>query len=224
MRSKRVSAIAITPPALSPRAGSVARVAAPEIEAVVLKTLQHLIGLDRTSGTAPDRRAIDELVEKVVIAHSAITIALFDHAPMIVPWSPPTFRRKRELIEPLGNHGGIRPIRAEARRKLVSAIAKSRLWLAELISGRALDTHAIAAQEGLSERSVRNLLSLAFLAPDIIKAAVEGRLPRGLGVSRLVNLPIEWDEQMRHLGLCPQRAGLRIRHYVRNPAFSACKK
>jgi hypothetical protein len=45
---------------------------------------------------------------------------------------------------------------------LVSAIAKSRHWLAELIAGRAPDTHAIAAQEGLSERSVRNLLSLAF--------------------------------------------------------------
>jgi hypothetical protein len=58
----------------------------------------------------------------------------------------------------------------------------------------------IAAQEGVSERSVRNLLSLAFLATDIIKAAVEGRLPLGFGVSRLVNMPIDWEEQMRHLG------------------------
>jgi hypothetical protein len=182
-------------------AGSVARVTAPEIEAVVLKTLQPLIGLDRNSGTAPNRRAIDELVEKVVITRSAITIALFDHAPMIVPWSPPIFRRKRELIELRGNQGGIRPIRADARRKLVSAIAKSRHWLAELIAGRAPDTHALAVQEGLSERSVRNLLSLAFLAPDIINAAFEGRLPRGFGMSRLVNLPIEWEEQIRHLGL-----------------------
>jgi hypothetical protein len=71
-------------------AGSVARVAAPGIEAVVFKTLQPLIGLDQTSDTAPDRRAIDELVEKVVIARSEITIALFDRAPMVVPWSPPT--------------------------------------------------------------------------------------------------------------------------------------
>jgi hypothetical protein len=53
-------------------AGSVARVAAPEIEAVVLKALQPLIGLDRTAGIAPDRRVIDEFVEKVVIARCAI--------------------------------------------------------------------------------------------------------------------------------------------------------
>jgi hypothetical protein len=29
-------------------------------------------------------------------------------------------------------------------------------------------------------------LSLAFLAPEIVKAAVEGRLPRGFGLKRLV--------------------------------------
>jgi site-specific DNA recombinase len=28
-------------------------------------------------------------------------------------------------------------------------------------------------------------ISLAFLAPGLVKAAVEGRLPRGLGVERL---------------------------------------
>jgi len=105
------------------------------MEAVVLKTLQPLMGLDRTAGIASDRRGIDEFVEKAVIAQSAITIALFDRASILVPWSPSTFRRKRELIEPQRVQGGIRPIRAEARRKLVSAIAKSRHWLAELIAG-----------------------------------------------------------------------------------------
>jgi hypothetical protein len=39
---------------------------------------------------------------------------------------------------------------------------------------------SIASREGKTERSIRMTLSLAFLAPDIVKAAVEGRLPRGL--------------------------------------------
>jgi hypothetical protein len=47
------------------------------------------------------------------------------------------------------------------------------------------------------------LLSLAFLAPNLVKAAVNGRLPSGFGVSRLINLPIDWDEQRRLLGLTP---------------------
>ena len=44
-------------------------------------------------------------------------------------------------------------------------------------------------------------LSLAFLAPEIVKAAVEGRLPRGFGLKRLVDLPMAWPDQWRALGL-----------------------
>jgi hypothetical protein len=44
-------------------------------------------------------------------------------------------------------------------------------------------------------------LSLAFLAPEIVKAAVEGRLPRGFGLKRLVDLPVAWPDQWRALGL-----------------------
>jgi site-specific DNA recombinase len=44
-------------------------------------------------------------------------------------------------------------------------------------------------------------LPLAFLAPEIVKAAVEGRLPRGFGLKRLVDLPMAWADQWRTLGL-----------------------
>ena len=44
-------------------------------------------------------------------------------------------------------------------------------------------------------------LSLAFLAPAIVKAAIEGRLPRGFGVTRLVDLPMAWSDQWTALGL-----------------------
>jgi site-specific DNA recombinase len=45
------------------------------------------------------------------------------------------------------------------------------------------------------------ILSLAFLAPDIVKAAAIGTLPRGFGVSRLIDLPVSWKEQRLTLGL-----------------------
>jgi hypothetical protein len=47
-------------------------------------------------------------------------------------------------------------------------------------------------------------ISLAFLAPDLVKAAVEGRLPRGIGVERLRDAPAEWRRQFETLGLDPQ--------------------
>ena len=47
------------------------------------------------------------------------------------------------------------------------------------------------------------MISLAFLAPDLVKAAIEGSLPRGMGVMRLCDLPIEWSRQRQMLGLNP---------------------
>jgi hypothetical protein len=34
-----------------------------------------------------------------------------------------------------------------------------------------------------------------FLAPDLVKAAINGRLPHGMGVARLTDLPAEWSRQ-----------------------------
>jgi hypothetical protein len=44
-------------------------------------------------------------------------------------------------------------------------------------------------------------ISLAFLAPKLVQAAVEGRLSRGIGVTRLRNAPAEWSRQYAMLGL-----------------------
>jgi site-specific DNA recombinase len=47
-------------------------------------------------------------------------------------------------------------------------------------------------------------ISLALLAPDLVKAAVEGRLPHGMGLVRLYDLPAEWSRQHQVLGLTSQ--------------------
>jgi len=74
-------------------------------------------------------------------------------------------------------------------------------WLEEISSGEGITTVAIAAREGCSDRSVRMMLSLASLAPDIVQAAIDGRLRRGLGVKRLIDLPLSWNEQRAAVGL-----------------------
>ena len=47
--------------------------------------------------------------------------------------------------------------------------------------------------------------SLAFLAPKLVRAAVEGRLPRGINIERLRDAPAEWSRQFEALGLNPQQ-------------------
>jgi site-specific DNA recombinase len=39
-------------------------------------------------------------------------------------------------------------------------------------------------------------LSLAFLSPTIVQAAVDGTLAQGHGVSTLLELPTDWQKQM----------------------------
>jgi site-specific DNA recombinase len=45
------------------------------------------------------------------------------------------------------------------------------------------------------------LLSLAFLAPDVIKAIVDHRMPRGIGLTQMMDLPGEWSEQRKAIGM-----------------------
>ena len=48
-----------------------------------------------------------------------------------------------------------------------------RRWLDELLSDPRLTFESLASREGRTVRSIRMTLSLAFLAPEIVKAAVE---------------------------------------------------
>ena len=66
------------------------------------------------------------------------------------------------------------------------------------------EVEQIAAREHCSVRQVNMTISLAFLAPDLVRAAVEGRLPRGIGVECLRDAPAEWSRQFEALGLNPQ--------------------
>ena len=90
---------------------------------------------------------------------------------------------------------------ANARAILIEHLRDARRWLDELLSNPRLTLESIALREDKTERSIRMTLSLAFLAPEIVKAAVEGRLPRGFGLKRLVDLPMAWPDQWRALEL-----------------------
>ena len=63
---------------------------------------------------------------------------------------------------------------------------------------------AVAKRENCSARKINMTISLAFLAPDLVKAAIDGRLPHGMGVARLTDLPAEWSRQHQMLGLPSQ--------------------
>lgn len=207
-------------------AGTVKRVAAEEVESIVRDAIararhasEPMHNDDQRLAKPGDRNAprdiaatgndnlVREQIEKVTLRAQSIDIELCetDAVPaerLSISWTPKTFRRKREVIAPRSEGTTeLQPIRWLARTRLVSAIARARQWLDEIVSGRSAGIETIAVREGLNERSARMTLSLAFLAPDIVKAAVDGTLPRGFGMSRLMDLPASWAAQRRTLGL-----------------------
>ena len=118
-----------------------------------------------------------------------------------IPWKKNALRQRREIIAPVSAGHDVRPIRSETRVALVTSIACGRRWLDEIVTGNVADVDQIATREKCSVRQVNMTISLAFLSPTLVKAAIDGRLPRGIGIARLRDAPAEWSRQHAMLGL-----------------------
>jgi hypothetical protein len=204
-------------------AGAIARVPAADVERVIIDAIANLAGptIDRDAAAAlgPERQVVRQFVEKITIRPGAIEIALTldaaaiaGNSSIVAPWSKPPTRVQREIIAPAqGQWEDPRAMSSDTRSRLLTAIGKAHRWLDELTSGRAPDIDTLAARENRSPRSASMLLSLAFLAPDLVKAIVENRLPRGLGLTRMTDLPHDWYDQRRVLGVrAPEREATRV--------------
>jgi site-specific DNA recombinase len=201
--------------------GAVSRVAAAEIEDIVVKSLnEHLVAHKEKPASCiaqpMDRQTMLDHVTRIDVYEDRITVQLktddadepsdsSDDHSFTIPWQKPPAKRARQILLPHGlTRRDVRPERTERRARLVNAIARGRRWLDEMVSGSITDVEQIAAREHCSVRQVNMTISLAFLAPDLVRAAVEGRLPRGIGVERLRDAPAEWSQQFKALGLNPQ--------------------
>ena len=193
------------------QAGAVSRIPANEIEALVIKSVRdHL----NQSADIEDAILIQSHVVRVEVQPGQVVIELAKtkgadrkrkRNVIEVPWHKTPSTRRREILLPeSASAQDVRPIRSESRALLVASIARGRRWLDELIAEPTANTESIAKREGCTTRKVNMTISLAFLAPDLTKAAIDGRLPHGMGVARLCDLPVEWSRQRQMLGLIAQ--------------------
>ena len=178
---------------------------------ILARSDAHAAGetIDQHSDCDDHAADLRDAIERVTISRTTITIQLSDAVgadvsdrTLTVPWTAPSPHRRREIIQGQGNpDASIRPMRTKARVVFVDALRRAHRWLDELMTDPQQSVESLAIREGKTERSIRMTLSLAFLAPAIVKAAIEGRLPRGFGVARLVDLPMAWSDQWKVLGL-----------------------
>jgi site-specific DNA recombinase len=197
------------------RSGSIRRVPAAEIETLVIRSVQEHLKLKEATDV---KELVTNHVERVEVQPDHLVIQLSQSQTtnrqkakgkktLHVPWHKTESTRRREiLLSGATPRKDSRPIRSKTRATLVASIARGRRCLDELKADPIASVQAIAKREGCSARKVNMTISLAFLAPDLVKAAIEGRLPRGMGVVRLCDMPAEWSRQRQILGLTSAEA------------------
>jgi site-specific DNA recombinase len=208
-------------------AGSVARVAASDVERAVLAGLRQAVdagveapiasdAFDTVAECASHRDLIERCVVRAVVRRTEITLELKLEAPeqtadddgaearddriakvISIPFVVTQTPRKGIAYAPSSD----RHMSESERQSLLTAIARSCVWVCAITSGET-DFAAIAAQENLVERHVRFLAPLAYLSLRIVEAIADGRAPGDLTASGLArNLPLSWREQERRFGL-----------------------
>jgi site-specific DNA recombinase len=86
---------------------------------------------------------------------------------------------------------------------LIKAVAQGRCWFDKIRHGEVGSAREIAETENVDSGDMTRALPLAFLAPDIVEAILDGRQPAYLTsfkLKRVKNLPSSWSEQRRLLG------------------------
>jgi hypothetical protein len=159
---------------------------------------------------------LHEITEQIEVAEKSVTItaSLMSLAKVL------NFEKATE--DKIANHKIVVPIRVSKRgveqklivgadlstlhladETLLTAIGRAHVWIEELKAGRVRDLNEIAHRHGLPSSYVRAHLPLAFLAPSIIAAILEGRQPADLSLKQLMyrtNLALDWAQQRRQLG------------------------
>ena len=136
------------------QAGTVSRVPAVEIEALVAKCVRS--HLDETTGIE-DAALIHKHFVRIEVQSGQLLIELTKSVErkrarsrnvIEVPWhKTPSTRRREVLVPESGVALDVRPIRSENRATLVASIARGRRWLDELIADSNANAESISARE-----------------------------------------------------------------------------
>ena len=167
------------------KAGSVMRISAPEIEGLVEAALSEKL-------QAPGEEMLEQ-VETITVSEGRIRLALKQpngkRGSIEIPRTPKS--KGAALV--------LAPSEPKNDRKLLKSIVRAHAWLDGLSSGRHASIEDLARTADLHPKVVRQGLRLAFLTPDLTRAALDGEATIELKqIPKL--LPVSWREQHRSIG------------------------
>jgi len=172
------------------------RVSAPDIEASVITAARNHFGNHTTDdhhSAAANRELIEKHIERIIVKPQTLEIrclreithgqenddqerlgqtSLKNGADIVIaiPWTSSTAAIKGVLHSPSAGQA----VSSGDRIALLTAIAKARAWVDDIVEGRVASFAEIAEREGKVERHIRLLTPLAFISPNILSALIDG--------------------------------------------------
>lgn len=199
----------------------VRRIAAEPFEAMVRDRLERVLGAPASSPW----RQLQPHIARVEVMSGLVRIvvsgleddtdrlrARLDNADRLTPCDEaddlaaieiavrPVFRGGRTwLVAPTGRAAD-RP--AHIDPALLKALRFAHRWQTKLDASPLTSMEGLQTAKAAADSYVRRLTPLAFLAPDIQQAIINGSQPVGLTLQQLINtkIPVAWDDQRQMLG------------------------
>ena len=172
-------------------AGSVARVAAVEIEGVVLAAL-------KTQQKAADACEAIYVLERVIVARSRLLITMasgdLPRREIVIPWAAQQ-KDARPTVE--GNDSP-----KDARNvSLIQSVVRAHVWTHLLQRGTYGSIEELADANNIHPKVIRQNLRLAYLSSEVTSEILDGSQPAALSLARVPKLlPLSWNKQRDLLG------------------------
>jgi len=204
-------------------AGSLYRLPASELEKLVIdKTLEALKADVRTSafaiklaghGEIARRQFLRGMIRRVEVGQSLIRLRLDGAGCRLFAQPGPVVTA--DLLRPLPIgveipinieeallRDGLSPEPVDPHPAFIKALVRGYVWRTELMSGRTKTVGRLITKVRFPRNYVMRILRLGFLAPDLIEAILNGKLPLAVNLEALRN-PIspDWAEQREFFGL-----------------------
>jgi DNA invertase Pin-like site-specific DNA recombinase len=182
-------------------AGTLTRLSAPELEGSVVLALREQLA--QSPEEIADQELVDANIERIVVGQTKIEIILKagkgkgNSIEIARPQRSPLARARIENED----FQSSKPDSA-----LVQALAQAHLWLKALSHGAYRTIEELADGAKTNPKVIRKRLRLAFLAPNITEAILNGSQPKSVSLSRLPGtLPLCWNAQCHALGFSSLR-------------------
>lgn len=193
----------------------------PDLVSAVLDRASSLADACESRSFASHLEIVNALVRRVTIAQDEVAIEIDhnglierlldreaacqskgrDHPPILIEVPVRLRRRGVEAKLVVLDQQQRAP---ELDAHLVKALARAHEWFGRIVRGEANGIGDIARAERLDRAYVTRMLCLAFLAPEITEAILEGRQPTELTAKRLLNsalkIPLLWGDKCAFLG------------------------